>query len=103
MDRRKFETLFDLTGRVALVTGGTRGIGRSIAEGFALAGASVVVASRKPDACEQTAEELRARSVSTRSACPRTWVIPRPSIHLSRPRWPTSEGSTSSSTTRRTA
>lgn len=53
-------SLFRLDGRVALVTGGTRGIGRAIAEGFGASGARLVVASRKPDACRQTEEELTA-------------------------------------------
>ncbi|MFS0897940.1 SDR family NAD(P)-dependent oxidoreductase [Mycolicibacterium litorale] len=59
MDRTTFDRLFDLTDRTVVVTGGTRGIGLALAEGFVLAGARVVVASRKPDACERTAEHLR--------------------------------------------
>jgi NAD(P)-dependent dehydrogenase (short-subunit alcohol dehydrogenase family) len=50
--------LFDLTGKVAIVTGGSRGIGRAIVELFAEAGADVVIASRKPDACEQAARAV---------------------------------------------
>jgi 2-deoxy-D-gluconate 3-dehydrogenase len=50
--------LFSLEGRVALVTGGSRGIGRMIAEGFLAQGAKVYISSRKPQACDQTAEDL---------------------------------------------
>jgi NAD(P)-dependent dehydrogenase (short-subunit alcohol dehydrogenase family) len=50
----------DLTGRTAVVTGGSRGIGRAVAEGFARAGADVVIASRKLDACKVAAAEIEA-------------------------------------------
>jgi 2-deoxy-D-gluconate 3-dehydrogenase len=50
--------LFSLERRVALVTGGSRGIGRMIAEGFIMQGAKVYISARKTDACEKTAAEL---------------------------------------------
>jgi NAD(P)-dependent dehydrogenase (short-subunit alcohol dehydrogenase family) len=55
--------LFDLTGKVALITGGTRGLGLEIARGFASAGADVIVSSRKAEACEVVAAEIRALGV----------------------------------------
>lgn len=51
--------LFDMTGKVALITGSTKGIGRSIAQEMARLGAKVVISSRKADACEQVANELK--------------------------------------------
>ena len=51
--------LFDLSGRVSIVTGSSRGIGRAIAEALAAAGAKVVVSSRSAEACEATADSIR--------------------------------------------
>jgi NAD(P)-dependent dehydrogenase (short-subunit alcohol dehydrogenase family) len=53
--------LFDLDGRVAVITGGSRGLGREMALTFAERGADIVVASRKLDACESVAREVEAR------------------------------------------
>jgi NAD(P)-dependent dehydrogenase (short-subunit alcohol dehydrogenase family) len=54
------EDLFSLKGRTALVTGGSRGIGEMIAEGFVRAGAKVYISARKGSACEETAKRLSA-------------------------------------------
>src|SRR5688572_5700338 len=54
------DELFDLTDRVVLVTGGSRGLGREMALAAAQCGADVIIASRKYDACVATAEEITA-------------------------------------------
>src|SRR3546814_7260239 len=56
--------LFRLDGRVALVTGGSRGIGRMIAAGFLAQGATVYISSRKADACVEAAKELGGKCIA---------------------------------------
>jgi NAD(P)-dependent dehydrogenase (short-subunit alcohol dehydrogenase family) len=60
MARTPIGDRYDLSGQVAIVTGGSRGIGRAIVGGLAEAGADVIIASRKKDACEAAAAEVRA-------------------------------------------
>src|SRR5690606_486839 len=57
----KAQNLFDLTGKVAIITGASRGIGRAIAERMAQHGARVVISSRKAGPCEEVAAEINAR------------------------------------------
>jgi NAD(P)-dependent dehydrogenase (short-subunit alcohol dehydrogenase family) len=54
------DPLFDFTGKIALVTGGSRGLGRQMALALAQRGADIIIASRKLDACEAVAAEVRA-------------------------------------------
>lgn len=57
--------LFDLTGKTALITGGGRGLGAQIAEGFAEAGANIILCSRKVEACQEKADRLAKLGVKT--------------------------------------
>jgi len=54
------DPLFDFTGKIILVTGGSRGLGYQMVKAFAERGADIIVASRKLDKCEEVAEEVRA-------------------------------------------
>ncbi|MAY66462.1 MAG: short-chain dehydrogenase [Rhodospirillaceae bacterium] len=58
-------TMFDLTGKVALITGSSRGIGKAIAEAYARQGAKVVITSRKLDACEAVAAQINKENDDT--------------------------------------
>lgn len=55
--------IIDMTGKTVLITGGSRGLGRAMALGFAAAGANVAIAGRRLESCEKTAEEVRALGV----------------------------------------
>src|SRR5207302_6828540 len=57
--------LFDLSGRVALITGGSIGLGRQMAEGLAEMGANIALCARKKERCLQAAEELKELGVKT--------------------------------------
>ena len=61
--------LFDLTGRTALITGSTRGLGRAIAEGMGQSGAALVINGREPAKTEMAAQELRDAGLMARAAC----------------------------------
>ena len=62
---RNVRDLFNLSGRVAIVTGGSIGLGRQIAEGLAEMGANLVLCARKKERCQQAAEELQQLGVKT--------------------------------------
>ncbi len=61
--------LFDLTGRTALITGSSRGLGRAMAEGLAAAGASIVLNGSDPTRLEAAAAEMRAAGYTVHAAC----------------------------------
>lgn len=61
LDREGLLGQFDIAGRVAIVTGGSRGIGQAVADGLAAVGAKVVIASRKAEACDAAAAAIRER------------------------------------------
>ena len=65
---RNVKDLFDLTGKTAIVTGGSRGIGKEMAEGLAEAGANLVLCARRSEWLDETVEEFRGRGFNVESA-----------------------------------
>jgi NAD(P)-dependent dehydrogenase (short-subunit alcohol dehydrogenase family) len=63
--KKSVRELFDLSGRVAIITGGSMGLGRQMAEALAEVGANLVLCARKKERCMQAAEELRKLGVKT--------------------------------------
>src|SRR3990167_3939704 len=63
---RTIQTLFDLTGKTALVTGGSRGLGLQMAHALGEAGAKIMLSSRKAEDLEQAAAELQAAGIDAR-------------------------------------
>ena len=63
------DPLFDFTGKVILVTGGSRGLGYQMVKAFAERGADVIIASRKIEACEAVAEECQSQGPALRRSC----------------------------------
>ena len=61
-NKQDANSLFDLSGKVAVITGGSRGLGLQMAWAFARAGANIVIASRKAEACERVANEIQAET-----------------------------------------
>ena len=72
--------MFDLTGKNAIITGSSKGIGKSIAAAMAQQGANVVISSRKADVCEATAEEINSKGFPGKAI-----VIPVSYTHLTLP------------------
>jgi NAD(P)-dependent dehydrogenase (short-subunit alcohol dehydrogenase family) len=77
----RVQELFDLTGRVALVTGGSRGLGHQIARGLGEAGARVVITARKEEELAEAAAQLRAEGISaTAVPCDLTAIEALPGV-----------------------
>jgi NAD(P)-dependent dehydrogenase (short-subunit alcohol dehydrogenase family) len=72
--------LFDLTGKVAIITGSSRGIGRAIARQLAEHGANVVISSRKKQQCEETAAEINAAVATERAFAFAASISSRPDL-----------------------
>ncbi len=73
-------SLFDMTGKVAIVTGSSRGIGRAIAEAFAEQGARVVISSRKQEACQEVADGINGRHGEGRAIAVAASISSKPAL-----------------------